>query len=101
MDVFVSTYNSASTQLDSIIWMVRDMIGGVVLCLILVIVARIILRAILNNIVGKSTASLWTTVLEVLLALCISLKTAENPAVAAVALGWIAAIFRKVVMGSI
>lgn len=99
MSDYLEAYTSASSTLDTYLWMVKDMLGGIILTIIVLLVARIIFRAVLASLIGQSASKIGGGIFEIALVLTIVLQTSENPATVFTALGWSAAVFKKLSTG--
>lgn len=98
-EYYFDTFTTASSKLDTILWMIKDMAGGVVVAIILLLIARIVIRAILQSMFGKTVARVGGGIFEIALVMTLVLQVNSNPASVFVALGWSAAIFRKIAIG--
>lgn len=96
---YFETFTTASSKLDTFLWMIKDMAGGVVLTILFLLIIRIVIRAILQSMFGKTIAQIGGGIFEIVLVMTLILQVNSNPASVFVALGWSAAIFRKLAVG--
>ena len=98
---FFDSYDKTMALINKLTWALPELLGGVALLIVTIIVARVVVRAFLGSVIGRPAASIWSGVVEIIIAVLLSLKTAENPAVLLVAVGWSAAVFRSLVAGNL
>lgn len=98
-EYYFDTFTTASSKLDTILWMIKDMAGGVFLTILFLLIIRIVMRAVLVSMFGKTIARVGGGIFEIALVMILVLQVNSNPASVFVALGWSAAIFRKIAIG--
>lgn len=98
-EYYFDTFTTASSKLDTILWMIKDMAGGVFLTILFLLIIRIVMRAALGSMFGKTIAQVGGGIFEIALVMILVLQVNSNPASVFVALGWSAAIFRKIAIG--
>jgi len=98
-EYYFDTFTTASSKLDTILWMIKDMAGGVFLTILFLLIIRIVMRAVLGSMFGKTIARVGGGIFEIALVMILVLQANSNPASVFVALGWSAAIFRKITIG--
>jgi|GEM_PF-6922566 len=95
MDEFFWSYEAALSYLDKLAWSLKDALGGLLLFLLVMITARLVLKAVLASLVGKTAASVCSGVAEIFVGALLAVKISANPGVLFTALGWSAAVFSK------
>lgn len=95
MDEFFWSYEAALSYLDKLTWSLKDAFGGLLLFLLAAMAARLVFRAILTSLVGKTAASVCSGVAEIFVGALLAVKISANPGVLFTAMGWSAAVFSK------
>lgn len=94
MDSFVSAYNEGLNAFDSMVWICREALGGIIVIIFIAIACRLLLRAWLLSCFGPTIARVGGGVIELsLIGLCL-IKSFGNPTALVTTMGWCAAFFQ-------
>lgn len=98
MDEFSVAMNEAGFYFQNLLTNARDVLGGFIFTLCLMIILRAVLKSFLIQWLGRKTGNFTSGLVEMLISILFISLAYRNPGVVMTIIGWNAALFRQLIV---